>query len=146
MNEVMLTNWNKMVMPNDIVYFLGDMCFGRGSRKPRWWLDQLNGRIVYIRGSHDLGTSTISAAPNVLRVVNSEIITVNTLVFLLVHDVSDPTVNGWDNWIIHGHSHDKRPFIDTAEKTVNVSVEVTGYKPVDMKYIIKTIEPNPRRG
>ena len=29
MNSVMLRNWNRTVRPEDLVYFLGDMSFGR---------------------------------------------------------------------------------------------------------------------
>jgi len=51
MNEVLVENHNKMVTNKDIVYHLGDFCFGGNPKK---WLDRLNGKKHYlILGNHD---------------------------------------------------------------------------------------------
>lgn len=52
MNTDMVNKWNARVRPHDIVYHLGDFCFG----SPTKWnsiLDRLNGRIILIQGNHD---------------------------------------------------------------------------------------------
>lgn len=52
MNEALISNWNKVVGPTDIVYHLGDFCFA-GSAAWHSLLGQLNGRIHLIIGNHD---------------------------------------------------------------------------------------------
>lgn len=53
MNEKLIGNWNSAVGPEDIVFHLGDFCFG-GSAEWTKVLDRLNGRIYLIMGNHDL--------------------------------------------------------------------------------------------
>jgi len=117
------------------------MAFGRGSRKPRWWPQWLNGEIVWIKGSHDHGVRPSSIIDGVEEVVLSEHVSCDGLEFMLVHDVFDAMVNGWDGWIIHGHNHDSRPHIDNrfGHKQVNVSVEVIGYKPISLAQVVKEV-------
>lgn len=52
MNTALIENWNKKVKPNDIVFHLGDFCWGGASK----WCDilsRLNGKIVLAKGNHD---------------------------------------------------------------------------------------------
>jgi len=49
MNETIIKNWNSVIKENDIVYHLGDFCFGN----PKPFIDRLNGKIIFIKGSHD---------------------------------------------------------------------------------------------
>jgi len=132
MNRILLNNWNHTVSPNDIVYFLGDFVYGRGSRRPGYWLKRLNGRKIMIKGSHDQKIRTRK---------RYQVLNYNGIRFFLVHDPKD-AVN-WNGWIIHGHHHrDKMghcptryPFINGHNKTINVNVELTGYKPVNLDYL-----------
>ncbi len=56
MNETMISNWNKVVQPGDIVYHLGDFCFGRKGYEFDIYFNRLNGLIVFIKGNHDKTT------------------------------------------------------------------------------------------
>jgi calcineurin-like phosphoesterase family protein len=132
MNRTLVNNWNHTVSPNDIVYFLGDLVFGKGSRPPGYWLKRLNGQKIMIRGSHDR---------RIRRARNAHVLNYNGIYFLLVHDPND--VRNWNGWVIHGHKHrDNRghcptqyPFINGHNKTINVNVEFTDYKPVSLDYL-----------
>jgi 2'-5' RNA ligase len=53
MNHVIISNWNKTIRKKDIVFFLGDLRFGRGSRETDYWLKRLNGRIYFLNGNHE---------------------------------------------------------------------------------------------
>ena len=53
MNETLISNWNKVVGANDIVFHLGDFCLG-DSAKWNGILDRLNGKICLILGNHDM--------------------------------------------------------------------------------------------
>jgi calcineurin-like phosphoesterase family protein len=130
MNRTLVNNWNRTVSPNDIVYFVGDLRHGRGSRPPRYWLRRLNGRKITVRGNHDPRTWQ-----------KYRVLDYNGIRFLLIHDPTEAT--NWNGWVIHGHKHrDNRghcptryPFINGHNKTINVNVELTGYKPVNLDYL-----------
>lgn len=53
MNETMIANWNRVVHSDDIVFHLGDFCFG-DAKEWNYILDSLKGRIVLILGNHDM--------------------------------------------------------------------------------------------
>lgn len=52
MNEVIISNWNKKVKPEDTIYVLGDFFMGMADGVEPI-LDRLNGKIILIRGNHD---------------------------------------------------------------------------------------------
>ena len=59
-NEEIISRWNNLVKPNDLVYFLGDMMLIRkkdhGTAKMQECRDlikRLNGEIILIKGNHD---------------------------------------------------------------------------------------------
>ena len=53
MNNILVDNWNAIVKEQDKVYFLGDIGLGRHSKSKDYWLNKLNGEIVFILGDHD---------------------------------------------------------------------------------------------
>ncbi|MDD1686871.1 hypothetical protein [Methanoregula sp.] len=135
MNQTILKNWNSIIKNNETVFFLGDMAWGKKHRPISYWLAQLNGTIQFIIGpSHDEPRPPNSYDSVVLNYRNRD--------FLLVHNPHDPDriPKDWSEWIIHGHKHNnsmgKYPFINGENKTINVSVELTGYKPVSIDQIL----------
>jgi calcineurin-like phosphoesterase family protein len=48
MNTFLPNSWNNIVRDSDTVYFLGDLQYGRGSHHMQYWLDKLNGNIIFI--------------------------------------------------------------------------------------------------
>lgn len=52
MEEKMIEAWNTVVGKNDVVYIVGDFCFGGYNDWIRI-LDQLKGNIILIKGNHD---------------------------------------------------------------------------------------------
>lgn len=134
MNQTLLKNWNSHIKKSDTVFFLGDMSFGRHSRNAQYWQSQLNGKQIFIIGSHD--------NPPPQAYLNQAIVRYKGREFLLVHNPRDPDriPKGWSGWIIHGHKHNnsmgKFPFINGENKTINVSVELINYKPVNIDQIL----------
>ncbi len=136
MNNTIKNNWNGTVGDNDTVYFLGDWAFGWGHHSPEYWERQLKGVIDSIQGSHD--PKGLSPGSKELHIGGYD--------FLLIHN-PDPNgehqtpeqrqvLQNWKGWIIHGHVHNNKPFIDGKKKTINVSVEVINYKPVSLSYLL----------
>lgn len=52
MHAELVKNWNQVVQPDDIVYYLGDLSFGR-SDVAKWFAHSVNGKIHFIMGNHD---------------------------------------------------------------------------------------------
>ncbi len=138
MNSAMRINWNSVVQPWDTVYFVGDMTPGKGFRPASYWLGQLNGQITFVRGNRDIG---------VPGSVESATFTHQGIKFHVVHNPEHrPAGLDGNTWMIHGHMHNKDmetyPFFNPRSRTINVSVELTGYKPMLMDTLVSLI----RRG
>ena len=152
MNRTLVDNWNNTVGKKDRVYFLGDMSFGTNkdlkipSRPADNWLTKLNGDIFFIRGFSFTPSGERNQHDRISRTKNvfdSLIIEYNNKKFYLVHDPAN-IPSDWKDWAICGHHHNNRldeyPFIDKKNKRINVSTELTKFRPVDMDDLIQMIE------
>ncbi|MEF8878866.1 MAG: hypothetical protein V5A64_00560 [Candidatus Thermoplasmatota archaeon] len=133
MNNTILKRWNETVGKDDVVYFLGDLTFGRGNRVTDYWLNKLNGEIVVIKGNHD--ETRREFFPRL-------IIHYNGRKFLLTHD-PEYIPSWWDGWSIHGHKHNNDlknyPLINRENKTINVSAELLNYKPFSLQNVLSKL-------
>jgi len=151
MNKIIIKNWNETVKQDDAVYFLGDMSFGRESRKIDYWKDKLSGNISFIKGGHDRSKE--------IKFSDSFVLWHRGNKFLLIHDPKKVPEKWEGCWIIHGHCHNNDlknyPFINGKKKTINVSVELINYTPLNMDKlfeldfknidIMETIDSKPMR-
>ncbi|GAI36773.1 unnamed protein product [marine sediment metagenome] len=131
MNRTIVDNWDRMVGEGDTIYFLGDMCYGRGSKGIDYWIKRLNGEIVFIRGYHDRPTNGIQFHGSMILNHDGE-------KFLLIHNPRDAPIE-WDGWVVHGHVHNNRPFMDRKKKLINVSAEVLNYRPISLENLMDMI-------
>ena len=96
----------------------------------RYSLGKMAGRITFVRGNHD------EELPGQVPFVEKK---AGGLDLLFIHDPGSapPDYNGW---IIHGHAHNNNirefPFVDYIHRRVNVSVEMTGYRPLSLSTIL----------
>lgn len=136
MNKKMLQNWNKTVKSNDIVFFLGDLSFGKNGRKAEYWLKKLKGNIYYIKGNHE----NISRKTNVYKRL---IIKYKGEKFFLVHDPKDVPPS-WEGWAICGHHHNNKPvefpLVNKKTKRINVSVELIDYTPIQFERLLEKMQ------
>ena len=136
MNNTILKNWNNTVEKDDIVYYLGNLAypFTSNSRVIDYWLDKLNGNIVFIRGDQDQARKEFFSGL-VLHHKNKK--------FLLTHN-PDYIPSWWKDWAIHGNKHnndlENYPLINEGEKTINVSAELLDYKPISLKDLLDKME------
>ncbi len=135
MNKTLIDNWNNTISNKDTVYFLGDLVYGKSSKSINYWLKQLNGKIIFIKGNHDRS--------NKLKFHETYILKYGGYKFFLSHEPEQVPKN-WDGWAICGHHHnnnlEKYPFIDKKNKRINISTELTKFRPVDMDDLIKKIK------
>lgn len=134
MNSVLVKNWNNTISNKDKVYFLGDLAYGKNASTD-YWYNKLKGQMIFIKGNHDIS--------NNIHFYEYQILEYKNISFYLCHDSKDVPSN-WKGWIIYGHYHNNNlnefPFFDRKNKRINISVDLTNYKPVNMDYIIKLIE------
>jgi calcineurin-like phosphoesterase family protein len=141
MNSVLKQKWNQYVGEKDTIWFLGDLVMNRPSislgeaqTRVKFWINQLNGQKQFIEGNHDYGLKY--SRPFAL-------LSYRGFWFFLTHD---PGRFPWGiflgdrGWVIHGHHHnndlENYPFINGLNRTINVGVELTGYRPVSIDEIV----------
>ena len=129
MDRVLISNWNLVVGESDEVIYLGDFRYGSEAPPSSEYLRHLNGRITFIRGNHD--TDIPGAIPSLQVSYKGD-------KFLFIHNPDDAP-EGFTGWVVHGHYHnndlERFPFINVQERRVNVSCELTRYRPVSLESI-----------
>jgi calcineurin-like phosphoesterase family protein len=134
MNTFLLDSWNNTITNSDTVYFLGDLRYGRDSHSMQYWLDKLNGNIIFISGSHD------NQVVDGLEQLHALTLQYLDIPFLLIHNPAD-IPEDWKEWVIHGHVHNNDleyfPFVNGDFKTINVSVELIGYSPINIERLFE---------
>ena len=123
MDETMVSNWNKVVAPEDHIYHLGDVVINRKSLQI---VKRLNGKKRLVRGNHD-----IFRTQEYIDIGFEEIYGVRVFPkhgFIFSHIPLHPDQLKSRNWInIHGHLHANK-LDDPAYKCV--CVEHTEYTPI----------------
>lgn len=131
MNNELIRLWNSVVSKHDVVYHLGDFSFG----SPSDFLKQLNGKVFLILGNHDKKSHknlNYWYEQGFIKVYDQPIIIDN---LILSHE---PIINYGFSFInIHGHLHsNKMEVINHDNQYVNVSVELTDYKPISLNKLL----------
>jgi calcineurin-like phosphoesterase family protein len=148
MNEEMIARWNRVVSPEDVIYYLGDFTLG----PPETWgkfAHRLAGTKLLVPGNHDRLRTTPGG---VKRASGFEVLADNVVVM----------VDGYQVWMNHypreskdhrtklvrpappaeydiavcGHVHQHWRVKDGI---ANVGVDVWGFRPVSMVQIIEAI-------
>jgi calcineurin-like phosphoesterase family protein len=140
MDHVLVKNWNYTISPENRVYYLGDLRYGKDALPLSLYRQKLKGRITFIKGNHD---------DQELDTVPSCLLDHGGFRFLLVHDPAD-CQHTFDGWVIHGHHHNNNirqyPFVDFENRRINVSAEVVGYIPVNLDDICEILRDRLSRG
>jgi calcineurin-like phosphoesterase family protein len=128
MDRILIRNWNWTIKEKDTVIYLGDLTY-RSSTPSEVYLSRLSGQICYLEGNHD---------PYQPYMSHCLLMRYKGVSYLFIHnpdELSDP----FDGWVIHGHIHNKNlsnyPFFNPHTRTVNVSAEMIGYRPITMNEI-----------
>jgi calcineurin-like phosphoesterase family protein len=167
MNEKMIMEWNKRVMPNDTVYHLGD--FSMAFRAVELFTRRLNGKKILIAGNHDFchGANKKSRnAENQAKWIQKYLdngwdevhlagefeipgvanVNVNHMPYLEVgnngqdirHSKFRPKDDG--RFLLCGHVHDKWA---QRGKMINVGVDVRNFKPMSFREVVDLINAAP---
>lgn len=149
MNNVFISNWNKVVSHGDTVYHLGDIIFNHNDIRNVF--SRLNGRITFLNGNHDRSTvvdDIVKVAPDRFLNLKSPYHEVNLgkgLPSLVLNHYPMRSWNKSYHGSIHmfGHVHGKLPPLG---KSVDVGVDstfVTGkaeYRPFSLSEVLAFME------
>jgi len=100
MNECLITNWNALVQPNDLVYHMGDFAFGNVQEI----LKQLKGQIHFITGSHDKNTQCckhLFASYSPLKEIKID----EQPITLCHYSMRTWAKSHYGAWMLYGHAH-----------------------------------------
>ena len=140
MDSVLIDNWNHTVSPDDSVIFAGDFTYKADRDTVDAYRSRLNGTVTWIQGNHD--TCLDNTEP-------SRTITADGRDLLIIHNPKH-VPDSYDGWVIHAHTHNARlethPFISFTHKTVNISTDVTGYRPVPLTEVCALISAGETAG
>jgi calcineurin-like phosphoesterase family protein len=129
MNEGLIEKWNRRVTPEDTVYHLGDVSFGK-LEATQAIIQRLNGYKILVKGNHDRSHERMIEMGFQESISNLYLQTEKGMAYL----AHEPKPNGiWGDTVefqLCGHVHD---LWKVKEKWYNVGVDVWGYEP-------KTIE------
>lgn len=131
MDTYMISQWNKVVKPNDTVLHLGDFALGMDKEGVTKLLSQLNGRITLVRGNHDRFGKQKSIDCGFENVLDKYVIDN----FVFTHrPLPADSLLGIINTNIHGHIHNYDRGLP-SDKYFNVSADVHDYTPISFKKI-----------
>lgn len=139
MDLALVTYWNEIVRPEDVVYYLGDISM---SKKGLETAELLNGKITLIMGNHDLQKSN-----RYLDIFHSVRAYKELSGYLLSHVPVHPSSKYRYVGNIHGHTHSKRVKFDNGEIDpwyYSVSVENTDYRPILLEEVIARMQKETR--
>jgi len=142
MNEKIIYNWNEIVKPEDIVFFLGDFCFRNSPGgiqgepyKYEHYASRLNGHIAFFLGNHDHRASFKTKLINgVARFANQN--------FWLTHNPVYANPDYAINLVGHVHGAWKIKQIEIKDKKTivyNVGVDVHNFRPITFDKVITDI-------
>ncbi len=137
MDEALISNWNKVVRKDDIIYHLGDVAFCCDIDYALSIMKKLNGIKHLIVGNHDqLALQMNDIRPGTWASINqlSELIIINQK-FVLCH-YPMRSWNGSNKNSIHlfGHVHGNMP---SYGKSFDVGVDCWNYTPVSFNQVIE---------
>lgn len=149
MDEVLISNWNEVVSPKDIVFHLGDFCFGSDKE----WikiLQRLNGTKYLILGNHDIKKIVNSnQIKDYFADINMQMrVVVDKQKMLLNHYPFLCFEGGYQNvWQLFGHVHsskhstglDKERLVHLFPTQYDVGVDNNNYRPVSFAQVSQII-------
>ena len=128
MNEVLVERWNSVVGKRDMVWHLGDVCFGRIENLEI--LSRLNGQKKLVLGNHDKHPASVY-----LKYFRDVQACVPYDKCILTHIPIHPSQFYGFEANVHGHLHSKEvmnyPGVGPDRRYINVSVEHTKLAPIE---------------
>jgi calcineurin-like phosphoesterase family protein len=138
MDDHIITNWNELVKPEDLVYHLGNFAWDPIGAEDG--IQKLNGTIAFISGDWDLAIRDILGNIPQHEILKEEIVLLDALDLVISHwplldwpGMNDKTIH------IHGGSKHKS-VINKESIRINCNTELWSYKPINLDTIMNLID------
>ncbi|MBW1975244.1 MAG: hypothetical protein JRI45_06700 [Deltaproteobacteria bacterium] len=146
MNEELISRWNEVVPVNGLVYYLGD--FGWKQDKDRTMmlaeiLERLNGKLYFIRGSHDREAEMLykRGHPKIVAMTPmAEVHIVKQDVVLCHYAMRTWAKSHYNAWHLHGHSHGR---LAPVGKMLDVGVDTHNFYPWSWQEVVEYMSQQP---
>lgn len=152
MNETLINNWNTAVGEDDIVFHLGDICFG-GSTVWESILPRLNGKIHLILGNHEIKNYRTNYSKYFESVQEQLTISVGKKTIILTHFPLLCYHGTWGSeqncWNLFGHVHtlkannsgkDFERLKNLFPTQYDVGVDLNDYTPIHIEQVRNKIK------
>ena len=137
MNEDLIAKWNAVVGKDDIVWHLGDFCFGSKDHIKEI-VPRLNGRINLVLGNHDHHKIAFYYECGFNRVYDHPVVISNF--FILSHEPLQWVPDNTPMCNIFGHVHQQQLYKTFTPRTACVCVERWNYTPVKLSDLINGMQ------
>lgn len=131
MNKVLIQNWNNVVMPDDIVWHLGDFALGDKTKIPEI-VQKLHGNIRLVKGNHDNRSNQFYRDCGFKEVYNLPVVFDE---FIVLSHAPMPFVPSLTMINLYGHVHDSPMFETWGNQCACMCVERHNYTPVNIEVV-----------
>lgn len=118
MNEEIIKRWNKKIAPTDVVYLLGDICWGWNSKRINEVFHKMNGIKYLILGNHDRPKNFTNVNCFVEMTPYKEIMIDDDHIVLCHFPIADWSRAYHGAYHLYGHCHGS---FDLAQVTKNLN-------------------------
>lgn len=136
MDEFMIDAWNSRINKDDIVYHLGDFCMFK--RDYKRVCQELNGRIILLRGNHDI--------KNLKGGIKSLFDDIKDVYEYRYKDIriwmSHYCHLSWPHQIrgsLHFFGHDHGSLSNPPQNSIDVGVDNLGYSPYTISEVVEML-------
>jgi len=143
MDNEIIYRWNKVVKPSDIVYHLGDFCFGNAKDWEKY-KSILNGTIILIKGNHDYKHNSL-IIKNIFGQLNVKDIMEykygkHKSIMLCHYAMRVWNKSHYNAGHLYGHSHGMTP---SMGKSFDIGVDCNNFTPVHLDEVIERLDKLP---
>ena len=134
MDDVLITNHNKIVTANDITVHIGDFCWASKQKDAnKQYISKLKGNHIFLAGSHDRWL------PRSSRYIWKE--TIEGQLIVACHYAMRVWPNShYNSWQVYGHSHGK---LEPQGKQWDVGVDNNNFFPVSFEQLVEIMKSRP---
>lgn len=127
MDELIISNWNSLVKPGDVVYHLGDFAWNNVKK----YHDRLNGNITLVLGNHD-DRKQCDGVFNVVRDVMTATMPDNRKIFMSHYSHRVWNKSHHNSWMLFGHEHGR---LAPYGKSFDVGMDAHNFKPISYEQV-----------
>jgi calcineurin-like phosphoesterase family protein len=147
MNNKIVENWNSVIKQHDLVYHLGDFCFGREQYHFDNVFNKLNGYIVFIEGNHDKLTRKNKHRFYNYHYGHYEVEINNQLIILNHYPLLTWNKKHRGSIMLHGHCHYNlaatRKESKEIGKILDIGVDGNDFKPYSFEDVMEIMKNKP---